>query len=371
MQKSSSRVKIAMTGGHAGTTAAAVVEEIKLQRKDWDLYWIGAERAIEGKNVRTLEAEILPEMGVTFLPLTTGRLQTRFTRHTIPSLFKIPTGLIQAFYYLLRLKPKIVVSFGGFASFPVVLIAKLLGIPVVLHEQTSAAGRASIVSGKLADKITLARKESTKYFPKEKCIVIGNPILREIFLVKPFGRLGPEPALYITGGSRGSQRINEVFGDLLPEILTRYKVMHQTGQLDFDKFKEIQKSLPEKLRPNYKVFARISPSKLKDIYDEADIVVARAGANTVSEVVAARRSAILIPLPISFLDEQTRNAEFAEKWGIARIIPQDELNKETLLDGIESIRENYLEIINRVKSKESPDKGAAKKLVGIVSSFLK
>ena len=127
------------TGGHAATTAVAVVEEIKDEGKEWKLYWIGVKNAIEGKKVITLESEVLPRLGVKFIPITTGRLQRKFTFYTIPSLLKIPVGFVQSFYYLLKIKPKAVLSFGGFASFPVVFNSRLLGIPVIVHEQTSVA----------------------------------------------------------------------------------------------------------------------------------------------------------------------------------------------------------------------------------------
>src|ERR1035437_1067038 len=100
------QVKVVLTGGHAATTAIAVVEEIRSKRLDWDLTWIGVNNAIEGKKVTTLESEALPKLGVKFLGLTTGRMQRRFTPWTIPSLLKIPVGLVQSFYYLITISPQ-------------------------------------------------------------------------------------------------------------------------------------------------------------------------------------------------------------------------------------------------------------------------
>ena len=179
------KVKVVMTGGHAATTAIAVVEEIKAKRLDWGLTWIGVKKAIEGKTVQTLESEALPKLGVKFITIITGRAQRRFTIHTIPSLLKIPAGFVQSFYHLVKIKPNVVVSFGGFASIPVVVDAKILGIPIIIHEQTSVIGRANGFSSQIADKIALARSESLKYFPKEKSVVIGNPVMKEITKIKP------------------------------------------------------------------------------------------------------------------------------------------------------------------------------------------
>lgn len=363
--------KLVLTGGHAATTAVAVVEEIKSQGKDWKLYWIGVKNAIEGKKVVTLESEVLPRLGVKFLPIITGRLQRRFTIWTIPSILKIPIGFIQALYYLLKVHPKAVLSFGGFASFPVVINAWLLGIPVIIHEQTSAAGRANLASVRFATKVTLARAESKKYFPTLICEVTGNPVMKEIKNVKSLEKTLETPTIFVTGGSRGSQSINRVLEVILKQLLTKYKVIHQTGGLDYLKFSDIKVKLPQALRDNYEVFVRVNPLAISDIYSRATVVVARAGANTVSEIMITKRPAILIPLPISFLNEQMLNAEVAKDWGIAKIIPQDKLTPEKLLNTIEDLIVNASEITKNVRAKVSPDFSASKNLVNIVAGYMK
>ncbi len=363
--------KLVFTGGHAATTAVAVAEEIKSQNKNWKLYWIGVKNAIEGKKIVTLESEVLPKLGVKFLSLTTGRLQRKFTIYTIPSYLKIPIGFLQSFYYLIKIKPKAVLSFGGSASFPVVFNAKLLGIPVVIHEQTSAAGRANLVSSRFATKIALARSESGKYFPASKCVVTGNPIMQEIKSVKKIYRKKDIPVIYITGGSRGSQNINNAVGQILRPLLTKYKVIHQTGGLDYLKFSEIKQKLPMALRNNYDVFIRVNPLNVSDIYSRASVVVSRSGANTVSELMLIKRPAILIPLPISYLNEQMENAKIAKKWGIAHIITQDKLTPKKLLTEIDKLIKEIPEIEQSVKNKKSLDSEAAKNLVNLINGFMK
>jgi len=366
-----SRNKLVLTGGHAATTAVAVVEEIKSQGKDWKLYWIGVKNAIEGKKIVTLESEVLPRLGVKFLPLTTGRLQRRFTVYTIPSYLKIPIGFFQSLYYLVKIKPRAVLSFGGFASFPVVFNAKLLGIPVIVHEQTSAAGRANIASSRFATKIALARGESRKYFKGVDCVITGNPVMKEIKSVKQKNNLKETPVIYITGGSRGSQSINNAVVVILKKLLTKYKVIHQTGGLDYLKFSEIKQKLPQALRNNYEVFVRVNPLEISKIYSRASIIVSRAGANTVSEIMFIKRPAILIPLPISYLDEQTENAKIAKKWGIANIIPQDKLTPEKLLSSIEGLIPELPNIAQKMKGKVSPDFNASKRLLNLLGNYMK
>ncbi len=368
MQK---EIKLVLSGGHAATTAVAVVEAIISAKKNWKIYFIGAKNALEGSSMPTLESEALPKLGVKYLPLTTGRLQRKLTVWTIPSLLKTPFGLLQAFYYLLKVRPGAILSFGGYAAFPVVFAAKSLGIPIILHEQTSVAGRVNRLSAKWADKIALARTGSASYFPKDKCVVTGNPIMREVAKVKSRLTARKLPTIYITGGSRGSQAVNEAVGGALRSLLVKYRLIHQTGSLDYRKFSEIKEALPMALKANYRVFARVRATEVASIYKEADIIVSRAGANTVSEIMAVKRPAILIPLPISYLDEQMKNAKIARDFGIAEILPQDKLTPGLLSEKIDSAVGRYSRIVGKIRSKDAPDFSAAKKVLAILSSYVK
>lgn len=369
--KKNNTLKIVLTGGHAATTAVAVAEEVKSEGLNWELYWIGVKNAIEGKKVVTLESEVLPRLGVKFLPLTTGRIQRRFTVWTIPSILKIPIGLVQSFYYLVKIRPSIVLSFGGFAAFPVVFNAKILGIPVIIHEQTSVAGRSNLLSQRFASKIALSRPESKKYYSAAKCVVTGNPVMKEITKIKPKLKLGNPPVIFVTGGSRGSQKINDTLGRILHKLLSKYKLIHQTGGLDYLKFSEIKQRLPQALRDNYEVFVRVNPLEVSKIYEKSDIVVARAGANTVSEVMTIKRPAIFIPLPMSFMDEQMKNAVFARDLGLAKIILQKNLTPEILLKYIEELVGNYQTIVEKVKLRQTPDMNASKKLLTVIKDYVK
>lgn len=362
-------INIVFTGGHAATTAIAVVEEIKKQKLPWNLFFIGSKYAVEGKKVTTLEFRVLPEYGIRFIPLITGRLQRRFTFWTIPSLVKIPIGFIHSFIMLSRIHPEFVLSFGGFSAFPVVVTAHLLHIPVILHEQTAAAGRANQASVPFAEQITLSRNESLKYFPKDKSVLIGNPVSKKFFNVRPKIRFIGTPVIFITGGSRGSQNINNNILEILPELLKKYRVIHQTGQLDFEKFVNSKKILPSDLAGNYEIFGSIDPSKITDFYGIADLVISRAGANTVSEIMAVKRPAIVIPLPISYLDEQTKNAKILVDSGFGKMIPQKELTGEKLLITINEIFKNYKIYINKINRFISPDSVAAHKLVELLKKY--
>ena len=359
--------KLVLTGGHAATAALATVLELKKRKKGMTLHWIGTRRAVEGKNTKTLESSVLPKLGVKFHNIISGRLQRKFTFWTIPSLLKIPIGFIQAFSLLARIKPKAVLSFGGFASVPVVFAAWLMRIPVVIHEQTSAAGLANKISSKFASKIALARKESLKFFSKEKTMVVGNPILPEVAKIKPKNKVGKPPVVFVTGGSRGSQIINESVFEVLPRLLEKYMVVHQTGDLGHEKSKSLKEVLDKDTKNRYEPVSVIDPTKVHEVYKRADVVVARGGANTVAEIMSTRRPSILIPIPWSYEKEQEKNARLAQRLGLAEILKQEDLSGKTLLEALEKVIKNWPKMVVKEGSR---DKKASKKLVDIVEGYL-
>lgn len=364
--------KIVLTGGHAATTAISVIEEL-IRRKGkfgWDIYWIGAKMAVEGKNVPTLEFEVLPKLGIKFLPIVAGRIQRKFTFWTIPSFLKIPFSFIHALLFLLKIRPKIIVSFGGFAAFPVVVAGWFLGIPVVIHDQTASAGRANKASSFFARKIAIARKTSLKYFPAKKTVLVGNPILTQIAEIPPKEEKGNPPIIFILGGSRGSQTLNEVLEKCLINLLPRYEIVHLVGHLGYQKFLKIKNNLPVSLSNHYEVYERIDPLKIDNLYREADIVIARAGANTVAEIIATKRPSILIPIPWSYLNEQKENALLAKDFGLAQIIEQDDLNDQTLSKAIDQVNSDWSNIVLKVKDKKGPDKEASTKMVDLILEVL-
>ena len=361
--------KIVLTGGHAATTALATVEEL-IRRGGWDIYWIGAKTAIEGKDIPTLESEIFPKIGIRSYKIISGRIQRKLTFWTLPSLIKIPFGFIHAIFLLLKIRPKIILSFGGFASFPVVVIGFCLRIPIVVHEQTSAAGRANKLSARFAKRIVLARESSKNYFPSNKCKVVGNPLLTQIAEIEPKDKIGKPPTLFVTGGSRGSQTINTFVLKALDKLLKKYIVIHQTGFLDYKKINKLRKSLPKDLKERYEVYPVLDPMDIDGVYKRADIIVARAGANTVSEIIATKRPSVLIPIPWAYGNEQVKNAEFAEKFGLVTILNQETLSESVLFDAVKGIENNWKNIIKDVKGKKSPDIGASKKLVNLLEGLV-
>jgi len=359
-------IKIVLTGGHAATPGIATVRELRKRNfgKELQIYWVGSKKSAEGSKISTLEYKIYPEIGVKFYPITAGKIQTKFTRHTIPSLLKIPVGFVQAFIALLKIKPKVVLSFGGYASFPVVFWAWVFRIPVFLHEQTVAAGRASMASSFFATWVAVSREESLKFFPKSKVTVTGNPVMPEIVKVEPKTTLGNPPTILIMGGSRGSQFINEEVANIADKLTQKYKLIHITGEANYLNYKNFESS-------RYEVLSMVDPRNIYKYYEKADIIISRAGASSVSEIMIVKRPAILIPLPRTFMDEQVKNAKYAEDFGIAKVMLEKEVNSVSLESIIDDTFENWKRITQKVKDKKSPDKSAAKNLVDLVSPYLK
>lgn len=369
--KEKSNPKIVFTGGHAATTALAVIQKIKEQGHIWTIYWIGPGRAIEGKKVAPIELSLLPDLGVHVKKITAGRVQRKWTVHTIPSILKIPFGFIHAFYLLLTIRPQVVVSFGGYAAFPVILAAYILGIPTILHEQTMAVGLANKLSGLFADKIALAREVSRKFFPKGKTVVTGNPITKELLTVAPKAKLSARPVIYVTGGSRGAQVINKALDEVLEALLVDYQIIHQSGDLDIEYFQERKRKLPDTLDKNYEVFSFVEPWKIQEVYSRADMLVSRAGANTVAEILLTRRPAVLIPIPWSRFNEQYENAKMARSAGIAVILSQEELTGVSLRAHIEKVRSNWVSMAGSKASEESAlDRAASEKMVELIEASL-
>ena len=368
-QKRSEIKRIVLTGGHAATTALAVTEELirrSGQKYIWDIFWIGTKRALEGKKVLSIESVILPRAGVKFHPIITGRIQRKFTLWTIPSLLQIPFGFIHALFIIKKIKPHIILSFGGFASFPTVVIGWLLKIPIIMHEQTSVYGRANKLASIFSNKILLARESSLRFYPKEKSEVIGNPILTQIANILPKSKMDIPPTIYITGGSRGSVSLNSFFKEILNKLLSEYYVVHQTGYSDYKRFQKIRGSLSRNLKKRYELYPNIDPMQVDGVFKRADIVVSRAGANTVSDIIAARRPAIFIPLPFAYKNEQYENAIFAQNFGVAKVLSQNDLNSQKLYFEIQNLMKNWNKMVGKIKNKISPDVKASQKLVDIL-----
>jgi len=364
-------IKVILTGGHAGATAYALIQELRESKSvSWDINWVGPAKALEGRKVPTFEKVVFPKIDIEFIPIIAGRVQRKFSFWTIPSLLKIPLSFTHALIILLKVKPKIIVSFGGYASFPVVFIGWLLGVPSLVHEQTSSFGMANRYSSHFATRIALGRAQSAKYFPRDKSVITGNPVSKEVRNLMPRKKIGNPPIIFVTGGSRGSEFINETINNILPRLLNKFRVIHQVGINGLSRFQNIRASLPTALREKYEVYGLVEPWNWTSLLSKADIVVSRAGANIVSEIMVVKIPSILIPIPWSYKNEQKENALYARGFGIAKILEQKNLTPENLYKEIDFMAKNWDYFVSKVGRKQSPDIFAATKLVELIKEYI-
>lgn len=371
--KNQQNKNILLTGGHAVTTALAVIEELirrNAEGKSVRINWIGSKYLIEGSRLIGPEFSIFPELGVKTEHIISGRLQRKFSLWTIPSLLRIPFGFIHAFILVKKIKPNVVLSFGGYSALPVVIVSWLLKIPIVIHDQTATAGLANRVSGIFAKRICISRETSRKYFDRDKTVITGNPVMTQICEIESKEEIGSPAVICITCGSRGSRVINSYIGKILNRLLTKYKVIHITGGHDYQKYLRIKNELNKKLFGKYEIYSMMDPMHIDNIYKEADIIISRAGANTVSEIMISKRPSILIPIPWSYLNEQMENALIAKENGIAEIIKQDNLTEKTLLQKVFYVERNWKDMVDKVKDKKSLDVEASVKIVNVIEGFL-
>jgi UDP-N-acetylglucosamine--N-acetylmuramyl-(pentapeptide) pyrophosphoryl-undecaprenol N-acetylglucosamine transferase len=323
--------KVFIIGGHL-TPALALVEYMR-EQGIVNIIWVGARYVQTGSKVESFEYSEVTKQNIPFVEFGTGKLWRKWTYKTmlygLYNLLMIPLGFLSGLILLLRERPKLIIGFGGYIQVPLLFWAKFLKIPSAIHEQTVTIGTANKRSIPLVDKIFVSWKDSLKNFPAEKTILSGNPIRKLILdpLVLDYKIFNNnKPIILVTGGNQGSNTINWRLLTFLPDLLVKANVIHQVGNSevtgDLEKAQDIAINLPDDLRHSYKYFSGDFSSEFTKYLKTADLIVCRAGANTVSEILALEKLAILIPIPWSSQEEQLKNAELVAKTGLGYIIKQ-------------------------------------------------
>ena len=345
--------KIVITGGHL-TPALAVIDELQ-KRGGWEIFYIGRKYSAEGDKTPSLESMVIQEKGIWFIPINFGRLQHKFTRYTISAFLRIPWGFILSFYHLLKIRPNIILSFGSYVGVPVVIAGWLLGRPIVIHEQTTVVGLGNKINSLFAKKICVSWPETLINLAKGKAILTGNPlrpdifksnakILSTLFRAKRETRVSlkfekGKPLILVTGGNQGSHRINVAIEGALEKLLAKYNLFHQTGHLaafgDFERLEEKRDKLLTNLKDNYHLKKYVTGEEWGTLLSKADLVISRAGINTITELLALGKPQLLIPIPWLPGDEQTKNAQMVQKIGLGEILHQDDLTPENLYKKVE------------------------------------
>ena len=334
---------IVFTGGHYNS-ALEVAKFLK--RKGHRIVWLGHKYNLSDAKSISAEYKEVKTESITFVELTTGRF---FKKINPKQLFLIFIGFIQSIFYLLKFRPSLIYSSGGFMSVPVVIAGFLLGIPSVTHEQTVVAGWANKAVAPFVKMIFLTYEDKTNMFPKSKSIVVGMPLNSQ--LLNPKNNISSvKKILFITGGKQGSDIINKTVFPLIPSLVKDFHVVHQIGANTKNKpqvlAKEIKSSLGS-LSSRYTYadyfFAKEQASYLRS----ANIVICRAGAHTVYELVSLNKKAIIIPIPWVSHQEQLLNAKYAQSTVGSLILNESDLSPDTLnakIDEAKAIPEKKLPI---------------------------
>ena len=315
------------TAGHVTPNIALIPE---LQKRDYEIHYIGSKNGIEKELIRNFD---IPYYGI-----SSGKLRRYFDIKNFTDPFRIIKGYSEADKLIKKLKPDVVFSKGGFVTVPVVKAAKRRHVPCVLHESDISPGLANRLCISSAAAICANFPETLENLPKEKAYLTGSPIRSELFSGNRLkgldfcGFTANKPVILVIGGSLGSVRVNEAVREILSELLQRYQIIHLCGK---DK---IERSLEG--TEGYVQYEYIQ-KELCDLLDAADMVISRAGANAICELLALHKPNILIPLSLeASRGDQILNAASFEKQGFSYVIREEELTSEKLLEAVYEVDEN-------------------------------
>ena len=344
--------KIVLTGGGtAGHVTPNIALMPSLIEAGYCIEYIGSYNGIEKQ---LIEAENVPYHGI-----SSGKLRRYLSAKNISDVFRVIKGIFQANKLLRKIKPDIVFSKGGFVSVPVVLAAGFRHIPVIIHESDMTPGLANRIAMKRATVVCCNFPETVKYLPAGKAVLTGSPIRQELLTgskeagLRLCGFNIDKPIVLVVGGSTGAKHVNDAIYDVLPELLKRYQVCHLCGK---------GKTEPKyDTLPGYKQFEYIS-EEMKDLFAMADVVVSRAGANSICELLVLKKPNLLIPLSAkASRGDQILNAKSFKEHGYSLILKEEELIKDgkiqgdILLDRINEVYVNREQFIEKMAASKQAD----------------
>ncbi len=371
------RIKIAFAGGGTGGhiyPGLAIADELKTiaseKNVDIELFWFG--------NSSGMDRNIVEKSGSVnkFIGIPSGKLRRYFSLKNFFDIFKIFAGFVASFFKLLFIRPIVLFSKGGFVSVPPCIAAKLLGIPVFTHECDFTPGLATRINSKFASKILLSYEETKKFFSAEKqnkTIVTGNPIrpvfysanakagLEFLFEGKDFD--SSKPILLVLGGSLGAHQINQLIVENLDWLTSKFNIVHQCGAKDKDFVPAAKKG--------YYPYPFIY-SQMPDVIAASDIVLSRAGANSIWECSVLGKPLVLIPLCGSGTrGDQVDNAAFFEKQNAAKVLLGDDVTFDNLKKLLEFLLDSSERDVMAMASKKMSEGNRPAKVIAeiIFNSF--
>lgn len=332
--------KIVMTGGGtAGHVTPNIALFPALKEEGYEISYIGSYNGIE--------KDLIKKQNIEYFGISSGKLRRYFDVKNFSDPFRVMKGYSEARKILKHIKPDVVFSKGGFVTVPVVFAAKKLHIPVIIHESDLTPGLANKLAIPNATYVCHNFPETANHLPEEKSRLTGCPIRKELFEgskedgLKFLGFDGSKPVLMIIGGSTGAQAINECVRESLDELTKKYDIVHLCGK---DKLDESYTNVK-----GYKQFEYVS-DELSDIFVATDVVISRAGANAICELLALRKPHLLIPLSAAASrGDQILNAKSFKKQGFSQVLEEEELTTKTLVDNINEVYDNRNVYIDQMK----------------------
>ncbi len=328
--------RIVMTGGG---TAGHVTPNIAIIKELYDLhdiYYIGSKNSIEEK--------LIKEQGIRFYGISSGKFRRNFDLKNITDIFKILKGYKESISILRKIKPDLIFSKGGYVTVPVILASKITRTPVIIHESDLSIGLANKISIPIAKKVCVTFSKTFKDIGNEKAILTGPPIRREI--IQGNKQRGEKfcnfkksnPYIVFIGGSQGSKSINELVRKNI-NALSNFNIIHICGKNNIDS---------SIVNDNYLQFEYLE-DELKDIFAMADIIVSRAGSNTIYEILSLKKPNLLIPLSRNASrGDQIQNAEEFELQGFSKVLQDDDKLEQLFIPTLLELFDNKAQYINNM-----------------------
>ncbi len=334
--------KIVLTGGGtAGHVTPNIALLPLLKEAGYEVHYVGS--------LNGIEKQLMEERGIPYTGIHTGKLRRYFDPQNFTDPFRVVKGFAEARKFLKEFKPDVVFSKGGFVGVPVVRAASMLHIPCIIHESDMSPGLANKLCFGSASKICCNFPETLSSLPQNKAVLTGTPIRKELFngdrekglALCGFSSEDPRPVVMVIGGSLGAASVNRTIREALDSLLKEYRIIHICGKGKVDNLLLT--------REGYKQFEFVK-EELSDLFAAADLVISRAGANAICELLALRKPAILVPLPTAASrGDQLLNASSFEKQGYSMVVQDDEL-PDKLMDALHTLyadREKYIDAMSK------------------------
>lgn len=317
------------TGGHI-YPGIAVAKEIMKRRPDSLVRFVGTARGLENR--------LIPQAGFELSNIQSAGLKNVGLVARARGVILLPKSFLGARKLILEFQPDVVVGAGGYVSGPVLLTAALLGLPTMVMESNALPGLTNRVLARFVDKAAVSFAAALPFF-KRKGVVTGNPVRREFFEIERRNHTGAESSLLVFGGSQGARAINDAMSAALPllePLRSKLKIVHQTGQSDFEKVKAAYSAAGWNERGDVRPYI----DDMVTEFGRADVVICRAGATTTAELIAAGKASIMVPFPFAADDHQRKNAEALESSGATKMILQQDLSADRLAKEISGLIAN-------------------------------